>query len=190
MLTGQRLSAMVRIGSLWPIQDIAPGVASAGVAKQPSEGERAEATRRLLAGLIAGDDAHDISTAVWDLHPKNNTFPGEVSLRIGVASLMLAGTSSERPVECEGLVSTFLPECQFRGRDNSKFKFAVLASAALHGGLEADLLDEVVWWRTDDFWQYALYAAVALVHACAERLGIGVAEHARAIADRLGVVLG
>ncbi len=35
--------------------------------------------------------------------------------------------------------------------------------AALNGGLEADLLDEVVWWRTDDFWQYALYAAVALV---------------------------
>jgi hypothetical protein len=160
------------------------------MAKRPGECEGPEATRRLLAGLIAGDDAHDISRAVWDLHPKDNTFPGEVFLRIGVASLKLAGASSERPVEYEGLVSTFLPECRFRGRDNSKFKFAVLASAALHGGLEADLLDEVVWWRSDDFWQYALYAAVALVRACAERQGVAVGEHARAIAEREGVVLG
>jgi hypothetical protein len=112
---------------------------------------RAEAARRLVAGLIAGDDAPDISRAVWDLHPKDNTFPGEIFLRLGVASLDLAGTSSDRPVEYEGLVSKFLPECQFRGRDNSKVKFAILASPALHGGLEADLLDEVVWWRTDDF---------------------------------------
>jgi hypothetical protein len=85
------------------------------VAKQPGEGERVEATRRLLAGLIAGDDAHDISRAVWDLHAKDNTFPGEVFLRLGLASLDLAGTSSERPVGYEGLVSKFLPECQFRG---------------------------------------------------------------------------
>jgi hypothetical protein len=26
---------------------------------------------------------------------------------------------------------------------------------------EPDPLDEVVWWRTDDFWQYALFAAIA-----------------------------
>jgi hypothetical protein len=160
------------------------------VAKQPGEGEAAEATRRLLAGLIAGDDSHDISTAVWDLHPKNNTFPGEVFLGIGVASLDLAGTTPDRPVEYEGLVSKSLPECKFRGRENSKFKFAIMASAALRGGLEADLLDEVVWWGTDDFWQYSLYAAVALIRAGAEHQGVTVDQHARAIAEREGVLLG
>jgi hypothetical protein len=34
----------------------------------------------------------------------------------------------------------------------------VLAAAALHGGTEPDLLDEVAWWQADDFWQYALFA--------------------------------
>ena len=34
----------------------------------------------------------------------------------------------------------------------------MLGAAALHGGTEPDLLDEVAWWQTDDFWQYALSA--------------------------------
>jgi hypothetical protein len=45
----------------------------------------------------------------------------------------------------------------------------VLAAAALRGGAEPDLLDEVTWWQTDDFWQYALFAAVAYVRAAADR---------------------
>ena len=32
-------------------------------------------------------------------------------------------------------------------------------------GLSPDLLDEVAWWQTDDFWQYALYAAIAYIRA-------------------------
>src|SRR5258705_489692 len=40
-------------------------------------------------------------------------------------------------------------------------EYAVLAAAALHGGTDPDLLDEVAWWQSDDFWQYALFAAVA-----------------------------
>jgi hypothetical protein len=43
----------------------------------------------------------------------------------------------------------------------------VLAAAALHGGTEPDLLDEVAWWQTDEFWQYALFAAVAFIRAAA-----------------------
>jgi hypothetical protein len=54
----------------------------------------------------------------------------------------------------------FLPECAFRGRDKRKLQFAVQA-AAQYG--EADLLDETAWWQTDDFWQYALFAAVAYI---------------------------
>jgi hypothetical protein len=153
---------------------------------RPGEAERAEATRRLLDGLRAGDDAPEIARALWDLHPKNNAFPGELFIHLGAISLDLAAASSEQPVEYEGLLSKFLPECQFRGRENSKVKFAVLTSAARRGGPEADLLDEVVWWGTDDFWQYALYAAVALARASANRQGVTVAEHAEALAKRAG----
>jgi hypothetical protein len=57
----------------------------------------------------------------------------------------------------------------FRGRQNTKLQYAVLATAALHGGTEPDLLDEVAWWQAGDFWQYALFAAVACIRAAASR---------------------
>jgi hypothetical protein len=70
----------------------------------------------------------------------------------------------------------FLPECTVRGRDIRKLQFAVLAAAALRGGAEPDLLDEVAWWQADDFWQYALLAAVAYLRAAADRAGVPVRQ--------------
>ncbi len=34
--------------------------------------------------------------------------------------------------------------------------------------------DEVGWWQTDHFWQYALFAAVAHIRAAASRAGVAV----------------
>ena len=48
----------------------------------------------------------------------------------------------------------------------------MLAAAAVHGGTEPDLLDEVAWWQTDDFWQYAMFEAVACIRAAASRAGV------------------
>jgi hypothetical protein len=70
----------------------------------------------------------------------------------------------------------FLPECAVRGRRNAKLQYAVLAAAAVHGGTEPDLLDEVAWWQADDFWQYAMYAAVAYIRAAASRAGVSVRQ--------------
>ena len=67
----------------------------------------------------------------------------------------------------------FLPERAFCGRENKKLQFTVLA-AALRGGAEPDLLGEVTWWRTDTFWQYALWAAVASIRAAASQAGVPV----------------
>ncbi len=47
----------------------------------------------------------------------------------------------------------------------------------------------MMWWRTDDYWSYAMYAAVALIRAAADRLGISVAHLAEQLAEREGVVL-
>src|SRR5580658_7562340 len=82
----------------------------------------------------------------------------------------------------EGLRERFLPECTFRGRENTKVQYAVLAAAALHGGTEPDLLDEVAWWQTDDFWQYALFAAVAYIRAAASRASVLVRQAYRDLA--------
>jgi len=44
---------------------------------------------------------------------------------------------------------------------------AVPAAAALRGGVEPDLLEEVAWCQTDDFWRYALFAAVTYIRIAA-----------------------
>jgi hypothetical protein len=58
-----------------------------------------------------------------------------------------------------------------------------LAAAALHGGAEPDLLDEVVWWQTDDFWEYALLAAIAYVRAAVDRASVPMREACQQLAD-------
>ena len=93
------------------------------------------------------------------LHPRNDTFPGEVFLHLAADVLEWCGASQAEPLPLEGLRERFLPECAFGGRQNAKLQYAVLAAAAVHGGTEPDLLDEVAAWQTDDFWQYAMYAA-------------------------------
>jgi hypothetical protein len=65
------------------------------VARRPSEDGRIEAIRRLLSGLANGDDAHELAAAVSDLHPKNNTFPGEVFM--GLAADTFDGFVGSRP---------------------------------------------------------------------------------------------
>ena len=94
----------------------------------------------------------------------------------------LAGVAGDHPIAYEGLLDQHLAEHRFRGRANRKIQFAVLASAAARGGIEPDLLDEVIQWQTDDFWWYALAAAIAVIRACAERTGLSV----RAFTERLG----
>jgi hypothetical protein len=91
-----------------------------------------------------------------------------------------------RPLALEGLRERFLPECAFRGRQNKKLQYAVLAAAALHGGTEPDLLDEVAWWQTDAFWQYAMFATVAYIRAATSRAGVPVRQACRQLAQRPG----
>jgi len=83
-----------------------------------------------------------------------------------------------------GLRERFLPERTFRGRENTKLQYAVLAAAALHGGTEPDLLNEVARWQTDDFRQYALFATVAYIRAAASRAGVPVRQACQDLAQR------
>jgi hypothetical protein len=61
----------------------------------------------------------------------------------------------------------------------------VLAAAAVHGGTEPGLLDEVASWQGDDFWQYAVYAAVACIRAAASRAGVPVRQACQDLDERL-----
>jgi hypothetical protein len=157
--------------------------------RRPTEEDRLEAIRRLLSGLAGGADVHELTASIADLHPKNNTFPGEVFMGLAADALEVAGATREKPIAYEGLRETYLPECEFRGRENRKVQFAILTSAAVRGGLEPDLLDEVVWWQNDDYWRYALYATVAMIRASAERQGVSVVRLVEQLIERHGVAL-
>ncbi len=144
--------------------------------RRPSLDNARAAVGFLLGAVETGGDIYDALDQVRPLHPKDNTFPGEVFMRVAAEALRLGGVSAERPLSSEGLVERYLPECRFRGRDASKFRYALLAGAATHGGVEVDLLDEVTYWGTDDFWNYAGLAAVAWARAVADQRGLPLAE--------------
>src|SRR6266566_2575692 len=131
--------------------------------KRPVPEDAVTARQILLAGLARDADIFELVSELAPLHRRDNTFPGEVFLRQAADALPL-----------EGLRERFLPGCTFRGRQNTRLRYAVLAAAALHGGTEPDLLDEVAWWQAGDLWQYALFAAVACIRAAASRAGVPV----------------
>jgi hypothetical protein len=144
------------------------------------------ARRILLDGLARDADIFDLLSELAPLHPRNNTFPGEAFLGLAADALGWCGASRADPLPLEGVRERFLPEYRFRGKQNKKLQFAVLAAAATHGGTEPDLLDEIVWWQTDDFWQYALFAAVAYVRAAASRAGVPVPQACQDLDQRPG----
>jgi hypothetical protein len=154
--------------------------------KRPTPEDTMTARRVLLDGLARDADIFEVVSELAPLHPRNNTFPGEVFLHLAGDALDWCGASRIDPLPLEGLCERFLPERTFRGRQNAKFQYAVLAAAALHGGTEPDLLDEVARWQTDDLWQYALFAAVACIRTGACRAGVPVRQACQDLAQSPG----
>jgi hypothetical protein len=147
-----------------------------GPTRVPSKEDALGAVDRLLAALETGADVLDALDAIGPLHPKDNTFPGEIFMCIAADALLEGGIDRSNPISQERIVSRYLPECEFRGRNNQKFRFALLAAAATHAGVEVDLLDEVPYWGSDDFWRYAGLAAVAWVRAVADEKSISLPD--------------
>jgi hypothetical protein len=109
--------------------------------KRPTPEDAVTARRILLDGLARAADISGLMTGLA-LHPRNDTFPGEIFLRLAADALDWCGASREQPLTLEGIRERYLPECSFRGRQNKKLQYVILAAAALHGGAEPDLLDE------------------------------------------------
>lgn len=151
---------------------------------RPTPEDAREAVDLLMGAVEAGRDVFEALDEIRPLHPKNNTFPGEVFMRVAADALGLGEVSPERPISSEGLLTHYLPECRFRGRDNRKIRFVVLAVGATHAGVEVDLLDEVAYWESDDFWSYAGFAAIAWIRAVSNQRGLALGELCRELRVR------
>src|SRR6266545_1850524 len=104
------------------------------VRKAPTDSDRAEAVGRLFSGLARGVDLFELAATIEPMHPRHNTFPGELFVRVAVDALELAGVGREDPIVYEGLLDKHLAEHRFREREHRKIQFAVLASASARGG--------------------------------------------------------
>jgi hypothetical protein len=154
--------------------------------KRAAPEDAATARRLLFDGLARDDGLFQLVNDLAVLHPRNDTFPGEVFLGTAADALEWCGASRTGPLPLEGLRERFLPEAGLRGRQNRKLQYAVLAAAAIHGGTELDLLEEIAWWQADDFWQYALFAAVAYIRAAASREDVSVRQVCQELGERPG----
>ena len=154
----------------------------------PTVGDRVDAQRRFLTGLWRGDNPDQLVTDLADLHVPNNTFPGEVFMHVAVDALTKAGVDGAHPIDHLSLLSTHLAEIEVRGKQHRRTHYCVLAAFAVHGGLEVDVLDQVTYW-IDQYWQYALFAAIAVLRACAERSGLALEAFLGDLAVDYGITI-
>jgi hypothetical protein len=99
--------------------------------KRPTPEDAVTARRALLGGLARDADIFEVLSGLTPLHPRDGTFPGEVFLHLAADTLDWCGASRAEPLPLEGLREQFLPECAFRGRQNAKLQYAVLAAAGV-----------------------------------------------------------
>ena len=138
--------------------------------KQPGYEERTKAITVVLSLLSIGSDIGQLRVAVLEMHRRNNLFPGEVLLELAADAIEESGATRSNPIDYEDIRAKYLPEVEFRGRqDHHKSHFALQAAAMIRGGLKPDLLGETYWWGTDNLWEHALYALIIYLRVAAER---------------------
>ena len=159
--------------------------------KRPTAEDRVQAVRVALSGIGSGADLGDLRFELYALHPKNDTFPGEVFLELAADAIEEAGATREEPIDFEGIRERYLPECTAHTKvQHQHSKYALRAAAMLRGGVDPGLLDEVIWWQSDDLWVWALDALAVYVRLAAERTGLPIAVVCERLAQRRGVDLG
>jgi hypothetical protein len=163
-----------------------------GVTKRtpPTPQDRVEVIRIALEGVGTDDDLGKLRGRLDRLHPPNDTFPGEVFLELAADAIEDAGASRESPIEFEGIRARYLPECTAHTKaQHHKSEYAIRAAAMIRAGVDPGLLDEVIWWRTDDLWMWALDALVIYLRVAAERNTQPISVVCERLAVRHGIDL-
>lgn len=71
--------------------------------KRRGEEERREAIKVALSGIAGGGDLGGLVFELRQLHPRNNTFPGEVLLELAADAIEQAGASRSDPIDYEDI---------------------------------------------------------------------------------------
>jgi hypothetical protein len=162
------------------------------MAKQnrPTAEDRTKAIWVALSGIADDMELGELAGRLMPLHPKNNTFPGEVLLELAADAIEEAGATRERPLEFAGIRKRHLPEDRAHTKaQHHKAEYALRAAAMIRAGVDPGLLEEVSWWRTDDLWFWALEALVTYVRAAADHCAATVPAICGQIASRHDVHL-
>jgi len=80
----------------------------------PAPHDAATARRILLGGLARDTEVAELASELAPLHPRNNTFPGEVFLHVAADALDWCEASRADPLALEGMWERFLTDCDQR----------------------------------------------------------------------------
>lgn len=83
---------------------------------RPTDDDRRAAIRLALSGFARDDDLAVVLRELAPLHPRHDTFPGEVLLDLAADALEEAHASRQDPVDYHQIRERYLPEIEFRGR--------------------------------------------------------------------------
>ena len=154
----------------------------------PTDEDHATAIVISPSGIRAGRELGDIARELERLHPKNNTFPGELLLELAADAIEESGATRAHLLESEGIRRRLLPEDRAHTKaQHYKAEFAIRAAAMIRGGVDPALLDEAGWWQEDDLWFWSLEALIVYVRAAAERAGVTADAICDRVAERHGV---
>ena len=157
---------------------------------RPTAADHATAVSIALHGLAQGADTAEIAAQLEPLHVPHDTFPGEVLLELAADAIELADATRSAPLQFAGIRERCLPRTAAHTKaQHHKREFALRAAAMIHGGVDPGLLDEIVWWRTDDLWYWSLEALMAYAGAAAERTGTSIDVIGRRLAELRQVTL-
>jgi hypothetical protein len=144
-----------------------------------------DARAETLKGLASGgdlDDAHE-ALALAAIRSRDAQPYLEELLDLATDAYVLTGASPDQPVELAGLAERYLPEYEYSGKvDHRNLRYALTYPALRAGGLNPDIWDDVVYWRSQ-VWPYAQQAVLAYLRIAAARTGTSVEDLAKLLQE-------
>mgnify|MGYP003133405512 CR=1 FL=1 len=155
---------------------------------RPGSGK--DAVRLVLEAVARETDVEEIVREFGPLGRFSNGDAGAALLGVAAEALELGQFTRSDPLRYLGLRERYLPEVDVSGKnENYKSDWTLRAVAALAGGVEPGVEDQLRFWRIMDLERWAVHAVVAYVRAAADHTGQTVSQICVAVAEEHGFAL-